>query len=587
MRYNLAAFNSAVKYYEKALKAYRGKTVFIAFESSNDGAFFSLAPLSRALHNMRCDVSASLFTGKSEPIEATMELWAAYADWKDGVKSEKTRLLGEFITLVDKKAKGEFEKIFKAPELLIDADDEGFITSDDERLEFHTKWFRKFMWNDLMKTARIIWKQTYDLKKSERVGMGFDLIARADLMKNPLQDYFDSYAVARTMFLACPAKKKTMKAVTSKMSMFERGERASELSMTMLGCELEKDINEPIFRSYRKLSKALKLDRFRTNTASFYVKGEGYGGRHIFGEVIGYPTPNLKSRWDSVGGMIYQFPWYPQTKIDGRGPKCRLGFTDTVPIDKFIEACNIDWMAMTRKDDKLIAMAMNCDKIMVESKWTNLEVGLVKPDGDRRELYNSDTDIREMHDRPALRRGIKAGNMGNIPAGEMFMTPEYVKGTVYGDVLINIERSIVLLKLPPLVVECLGDKYRIISGPKHVIKRLNDKRNEAMRVLLKQAKQSGMPKPIVELKKKNFDRVGEFAINTNPKASLSNYLITNEKIAGMIHVAFGSGFEADRLTVYHYDTVINAKKQKLDIYGLNSKTGKKYWMMRQGKLLVK
>ena len=52
----------------------------------------------------------------------------------------------------------------------------------------------------------------------------------------------------------------------------------------------------------------------------------------------------------------------------------------------------------------------------------------------------------------------------------------------------------------------------------------------------------------------------------------------------MIHIALGSGFEDDRATVYHYDIVINAKEQKLNMYGIKGK--QKLWMMKKGKLLV-
>ena len=54
----------------------------------------------------------------------------------------------------------------------------------------------------------------------------------------------------------------------------------------------------------------------------------------------------------------------------------------------------------------------------------------------------------------------------------------------------------------------------------------------------------------------------------------------------MIHVAMGSGFDADKSTEYHTDVVINAKKQKLDIYGIAKKTGKKLWIMKKGRLLM-
>jgi len=65
---------------------------------------------------------------------------------------------------------------------------------------------------------------------------------------------------------------------------------------------------------------------------------------------------------------------------------------------------------------------------------------------------------------------------------------------------------------------------------------------------------------------------------------LCDYLIVNEKIAGMIHVALGSGFDPDRATEYHMDIVINAKQQKLDIDAVTSR--KKVALMKKGRLIV-
>ena len=79
--------------------------------------------------------------------------------------------------------------------------------------------------------------------------------------------------------------------------------------------------------------------------------------------------------------------------------------------------------------------------------------------------------------------------------------------------------------------------------------------------------------------------IGEFAVNTNPKAKLCDYLIVNEKIAGMIHVALGSGFERDRKSLYHWDIVVNALKQKLDIYGVDKKN-KQRWVLKKGKFVA-
>ena len=53
----------------------------------------------------------------------------------------------------------------------------------------------------------------------------------------------------------------------------------------------------------------------------------------------------------------------------------------------------------------------------------------------------------------------------------------------------------------------------------------------------------------------------------------------------MIHLALGSGFEADRATYYHTDIVIDSPRQQLDIYGV-AKDGKKHWIHRKGKFVV-
>ncbi len=292
----------------------------------------------------------------------------------------------------------------------------------------------------------------------------------------------------------------------------------------------------------------------------------------------------MKSRWESPGGIIYQLPWYPQTKEDSRAPLCRIGFTDTLPIDIFIDSCHINWMEMKRVDDTLIRLANKSDKIIVESDKTKLEIGLIGKKGKRRIPLGSDVDTRTKLDPLYLKKGIKAGTYANIPGGEMFLTPEYMKGVFYGDVVINVDKSYVLNSKNPLVIQCKDDNYKILKGPKKVVDKIKEKKKEAMKVLLKQEKHKSLPQKIIKMKKDNFNRIGEFAINTNPKARLCNYLIVNEKIAGMIHVALGSGFEDDRPSVYHYDVVINAREQKLDIYGL--KGNKKFWMMKKGELVV-
>jgi hypothetical protein len=66
---------------------------------------------------------------------------------------------------------------------------------------------------------------------------------------------------------------------------------------------------------------------------------------------------------------------------------------------------------------------------------------------------------------------------------------------------------------------------------------------------------------------------------------LCEYLIVNEKIARMMHIALGSGFESDRSTEYHMDIVFNAPRQKLDVYG-KDKSGNVHWILRDGEFVA-
>ena len=66
--------------------------------------------------------------------------------------------------------------------------------------------------------------------------------------------------------------------------------------------------------------------------------------------------------------------------------------------------------------------------------------------------------------------GIKAGNYANFPGGETFVTPESVKGIIIGDVVINIDQSYVIPKGNPLVISVEDGRYKIIEGPKKIVK---------------------------------------------------------------------------------------------------------------------
>ncbi|MBI4143345.1 hypothetical protein HY487_00510, partial [Candidatus Woesearchaeota archaeon] len=530
MKYDGKAFNSAVGKYKKIIKSAKGKNFLIVFGISDKHAFYSIAPLSMALHELGADVSCTAINKKAEGLDALKDVWKTFEACEKRIKNESTKALVDFIEEVDKKANGNFKKLFKSPDFVIEANNNGFEGS--LRLPFHAEWFNEYRMDELMQTSDILWKDVYALKKDEKVGIGFTLIPAQNLLGHPLEDYLDSYSIIWAMAQsAAKTAEPIMNAYTFRNSMLERSERISDLRATLLGCELEKEIDEEPFVKYKKLSKLLKLERIKPVDISFSISAKGYPGKHLFGETIGYPSLNKKTRWQTPAQMIYKLDFYPQTKHEERDPIARVAFTETIPIDIFIETNLVDWSDIRARNQKIKEIMDKCDVIYVEGKLkekyvTKLEVGLVKPDGSRRWVRRSDTDVREKINKTYLEMtGIRAGNMGNIPGGEAFTTPEYVKGIFVGDVVVHVDQSYPLDERNPMVVECYGDSYKIIDGPEEIIEKISKRKNDAMKMLLDAEKNKSLPQEIIDLKKKNFERIGEFAINTNPKARLCEYLI--------------------------------------------------------------
>jgi len=577
MKYNMTSYNNAVKYYKEQLG--RCKNVLLVFELKNLKAFYSIAPLSQAVHELGADLDVFGIQEKSDVLQALYHAWLLYENPNKYVKPKETAALKAFIKST--KING-FSRLFIKPDVIIKATNNQFIGS--RNLDFQPGWFKKFRWPMLLKTARLIQKQVINLKTKESLGIGFELMLNKKDMDKPIEDYLDSYAIAQAMACAAKPRRVSMSASTQRLSMLEPMTRISDLKATIVGCELSKNINEAVFRKFKKLSKFIHSDKIKINDANFFVSGKGYSGKHIFGQKIGYPDPDKKTRWQSPGMFIYKLDYFPQTKQDKRLPMSRVAFTDTLPIDVFIKSCNVDWLKMRRKNMKLKKIIDRSEKIIVRSNnsKTDFIVGLMGSNGHRNGRL-SDIETRSKIKKSYLKEtGIIAGTMANLPGGETFVTPEYVKGIIVGDVVISIDQSYRLDK-NHLIIKSDKKGYKIISGSKKIIKKIKEKKKDSWKVLLKYEKNKSLPKKIINLKKKNFNLIGEFAINTNPKAELCDYLIVNEKIAGMVHIALGSGFDPDRSTVYHMDIVINAIRQKLDIIAISKK---ETYIMKNGQLMV-
>lgn len=564
MRYNISSFNAEVNLYKSRLRNVKSVYVYGGYKN-----FFSLAPFSKACSDLEIDLHLSISSRKDND-RVIFEMWEIYENLKNKRIGKKEACLRELLDTIDI---DNFERFFEKPDLILKTSDTFFQKSN---------WFKPVMEKELRKTTDAIVKNVYALKKSEKFSIGFALIPKE--ISHPLNDFLDSYAICHNMFLSSRfCSSVVLKAGTERKSMLDEPEKVSELMTTISGMELEKDLPLPVFKRYKELSWLLKLEKIKIPDASFFISTKGYHGRHYFGEKYGYPTRNMKDKWPTPGGIIHKLYWSPQSKNEDRLPLSRYAFTSTVPIERLVESCLIDYKKMRKRNNTIKKILEKCDTVYVKSKYSNFEVSL-NNNGKRRLIMKSDSDVRTKINPQVLKEtGMKVGRMGNIPGGEAFTTPFFIKGKIIGDVVINVDRSYRLSKNGPVIIEADKAGYKIIKGPKVVIDAYNRKISDAKKNLANLEKNNSISKEIIELKKKNFYNIGEFAINTNPNAKLCDYLIINEKIANMIHIALGSGFEPDSSTEYHMDIVIDAPRQKLDIFG----TGKKnYWILKEGKFCV-
>ncbi|MBI2548937.1 hypothetical protein HYW21_06315 [Candidatus Woesearchaeota archaeon] len=603
-QYNLVAYQKSVSAYSaqfQTVKLPDGKqNIFVLIPFNDPAAYYSLAPFSHAAHTHGYDLFVVGYETIPPAITALFSLWRTTQRLRRGESSPETKALHEFMNLGVELLGENFKELFDEPELILEARNSCFLCTNGSHkgLSFphHAGWFQPYREEELQQTARGIWNQVFNLQPNERVGLHGELIPLDNMRDAPLEDYLDNFALVRNMAKAIEGRHAfTIEWKTSRASMVDKPPRIAELKTTLAGCELCKESDEEIFRAYNPLSQQFTLSSLLPSDAVFAIHGRGYYGKHLFGSVVGYPGIGNKTRWSTPSAMIYRFDWNPQTALDSREPCSRIGFTETIPIDEFIQTCNVDWLAMKKRNDAIKAVLQHCTRVVVEGESqvikgrkfrTSFTVYLVGENGKRYWPRGSDIVIRsKIHQEYYQRTGIKAGTMANLPGGECFVTPAWMEGTLLGDCVICIDESIPLNPNDPFVVRFTRKGYEIIKGPTEVMKTFTKQKQDCWQRITEMEQHQSLPREIIEQYKQNMENVGEFAINTNPYAQRSRYLIVNEKLAGMIHVALGSGFEPERATLYHNDIVLDAQRQQLTITAVDEH-GKSYPLMSKGKLLV-
>jgi len=224
-----------------------------------------------------------------------------------------------------------------------------------------------------------------------------------------------------------------------------------------------------------------------------------------------------------------------------RMKRTRSFWSPSVTLDMFERTVPIDYQWLRKTAKGLKRVLDQADSVRVEAPGgTNLTIGVKG-----RTALSDDGDFR------------KGGTGGNLPSGEVFISPELGKSTgtiafdgsiaTVGDALV-IEKPIICKVERGFVTDVVGD-----AGARTLLKSL-DAGGRMARDFVKEKKITAAQGKVYE---RNARNLGELGIGLNKKARVVGNILEDEKVFGTCHIAIGSNYDDDAPALIHLDGIIN------------------------------
>jgi leucyl aminopeptidase (aminopeptidase T) len=175
----------------------------------------------------------------------------------------------------------------------------------------------------------------------------------------------------------------------------------------------------------------------------------------------------------------------------------------------------------------------------------------------------------------------KPGDGGNLPAGEMFISPELesANGTLVFDGSIASDKGVILIKKP---IKCTVKNNLVtkIAGGSDA-KRLQDALKRAEKTTKQFVKEGKLPKKDLNEYLKNIYNLGELGIGLNEKAKIVGNMLEDEKVFKTCHIAIGTNYDDDARALIHFDGLMSKPTMTL-----KDKKGKETIVMKDGKIVI-
>lgn len=232
--------------------------------------------------------------------------------------------------------------------------------------------------------------------------------------------------------------------------------------------------------------------------------------------------------------------------LDGK-KTMRAVWTPEITEDMMNRTANIDYDELKKRCEILGKLFEGCVSVHVTAPGgTDLQIPV-----EGRKLLYDDGDFS------------KPGTGGNIPAGEVFISPVVgdaennipgCQGVIVYDGSMTFSDGDSILETPITCTVKDGYVTSITGGAE--AKRLNKTVTEAEVNPFNLEKEGKLEKGMAEVYKKNARNIGELGIGLNPAASINGNMLEDEKAFHTCHFAIGQNYDNDAPALIHLDGVV-------------------------------
>ena len=241
----------------------------------------------------------------------------------------------------------------------------------------------------------------------------------------------------------------------------------------------------------------------------------------------------------------------------------RAVWTPGLTEDMFARTVQIDYKLLGERCRKIRALYEGAESIRITAPGgTDVSVGVKGRKG-----LVDDGDFS------------RPGTGGNIPAGEVFISP--VVGTTAGSIVFDGSMTFsdgdALLQTPISVTVKDGFVTDISGGAeaKRLLKDVTAAEKEAV-----QLEESGrLAHGTGAVYSRNARNIGEFGIGLNPAASITGNMLEDEKAFRTCHFAIGQNYDGDAPALIHFDGIV-----RVPTVTITYSDGKTFTLLKDGEL---